>query len=596
MMSTATATTVKSLLSTLTDIFSDAFQAAGLDRTYGDVVVSQRADLGQFQCNGALAAAKEQKQNPRAVAQLVLDNLPQREIFAELSLAGPGFINIILTDDYLAGYLNRIAADERLSVEPVAEPKNVLVDYGGANVAKSMHVGHLRSAIIGESIKRVFRFMGDNVLGDVHLGDWGLQMGQLIVELKRERPDLPYFDPDFTGPYPEESPVTIRDLEVLYPQGSKRAKEDPEVAEAARQATMELQQHRPGYFALWRHFVNVSIVELKRDYGKLGVNFDLWLGESDVQDRLPAMIDGLRQQGHVESSQGAEVIYLPPQGEEKELNPLILVKSDGGVMYGTTDLGTIEQRVKDYNVDQILYVVDARQAYHFQQVFRAARLTGIATDVDMEHVGFGTMNGADGKPFKTREGGTMKLSDLIAMGVEEATKRMAEAGIAQDYPEEEKEEIARKVGIAAVKYADLMNHRTSDYLFDLEKFTRFEGRTGAYLLYAAVRIKSVLRKAAERDFEPGEIIAPDDRSRELALMLTGLPEAVRLAYDKRAPNFLSEFVYNLAQSFSRFYDKCHILSEENAALRASWLGLVNLCLREFELVLDLLGIEIPERM
>jgi arginyl-tRNA synthetase len=587
---------LKSLLSTLTDIFADAFASLGLDRSYGEVVVSQRSDLGQFQCNGALAAAKAQKSNPRVIAQSVLDELQRREIFRELSLAGPGFINITLTDEFLAGWMEDVARDERLGVPAVEKPRNIVIDYGGANVAKSMHVGHLRSAIIGESIKRVLRFMGDNAIGDVHLGDWGLQMGQLIVELRREQPELPYFDPDYPGPYPEESPVTIEHLEVLYPQASKRAKEDPTVMEEARIATMELQQGRPGYRALWRHFVDVSVAALKRDYASLGVHFDLWLGESDTQEGIPEMVERLRAEGYVVPSEGAEVIHLPPQGEEKEINPLILVKSDGGVMYGTTDLATIEQRVKELHAEVILYVVDARQAHHFQQVFRAARITGIAGGAELEHIPFGTMNGPDGKPFKTRAGGNMRLSDLIRMALDEAAKKMVEARIAIDYPVEEREEIARKVGIAAVKFADMINHRTSDYLFDLDKFTRFEGRTGPYLLYAAVRIKSILRKAAEQGFEPGAILPPGERERELVLTLVGLPEAIDMAYRTRAPNYLTEYIYNLAQAFSRFYDKCHILSEENAKLRASWLGLVQLCLREFELALDLLGIEIPERM
>ncbi len=587
---------MKSLLDTISDIFGDAFESIGAERRFGEAVVSARPDLGQFQCNGALAVAKARGENPRAIAESVLTALKDREMFGSLTLAGPGFINISLTDQYLGDWINGIRLDERLGVPLAASPKNVVVDYGGANVAKSMHVGHLRSAIIGESIKRLLRFMGEKVVGDVHLGDWGLQMGMLIVELRERRPDMIYFDPEQTGPYPEESPVTIEDLEEMYPKASARAKGDEVVMEAARAATAELQGGRPGYKALWRHFVNVSIVALKRDYAALNVDFDLWLGESDTQDRIPSMVERLREGGYVERSEGAEVIYLPPVGDEKEIPPLILVKSDGGVMYGTTDLATIEQRVEELHADQILYVVDQRQSHHFQQVFRAARRTGIAGKTEMEHVGFGTMNGADGRPFKTREGGNMRLNDLITMAVEQGEKRITEAGIAQDYPEEERKEIARKVGIAAVKYADLMNHRSSDYLFDLEKFTRFEGRTGAYLLYAAVRVQSILRKAEERGFAPGPILPPGENERELVLLLTQLPEALDLALRKRGPNHICDFVYNLAQAFSRFYDKCHILREEDPARRASWLALAELCLRQFRLALDLLAIEVPERM
>jgi len=588
---------VQSLLSTLTSIFEDAFTAQGLDRSFGEVTVSQRPDLGQFQCNGALPAAKQAKQNPRAIAQGIVDGLKNRPMFADLSLAGPGFINITLTDEYLEEWINRIDGDERLGCARKVDPCNVVLDFGGPNVAKSMHVGHLRSSIIGDSLQRLFRFVGDNVTSDIHMGDWGTQMGMLITELRRREPDLPYFDPDFSGPYPEESPVTMEDLEMLYPQASGRCKEDPEAMEEARIATAELQQGRPGYMALWRHFVDVSIAALRRDFGSLGVTFDLWLGESDASPRIPTMIERLKEKGLVDISQGAQVIHLPPREGEKEVPPLILVKSDGGVMYGTTDLATIEQRVNDLEADIIIYVVDARQALHFEQVFRAARITGIApTGVALEHAPFGTMNGRDGRPFKTRAGGVMKLQDLIQMAREQAELRMQEADIAQDYPEEERREIARKVGIAAVKYADLSNHRTSDYIFDLEKFTRFEGRTGAYLLYAAVRIKSILRKAAERGFAPGRILAPGSRERELVLTLAGLPEAIAMSYDKRAPNYLCDYIYALAQAFSRFYQNCHILSEENEALRGSWLALAALCLRQFELVLGLLGIEIPERM
>jgi arginyl-tRNA synthetase len=587
---------VKSLLATLTDIFGDAFEAAGIERSLGEVVVSQRPELGQFQCNGALPAAKRLGQNPRTAAQAVLDALGSREIFADLSLAGPGFINITLTDEYLGRWASEVAADARLGVPTVESPRSVVLDFGGPNVAKAMHVGHLRSPIIGDSLQRLFRFLGDNVTSDVHLGDWGTQMGMLITELRREQPGLPYFDEAFTGPYPSESPVTIDDLESLYPRASARSKEDAEAKEAARIATMELQQGRPGYRALWRHFVDVSTVALKRDLGSLGVYFDLWLGESDAQPRIPAMIERLEREGFVEESQGARVIALPPEPDGRELNPLILVKSDGGVMYGTTDLATIEQRVEELGAELILYVVDARQQEHFRQVFSAARLTGIARGAAMEHIMFGTVNGSDGRPFKTRAGGVMKLQDMIAMAQSEAAKRMDEQEIALDYSAEEREEIARKVGIAALKYADLSNHRTSDYILDLARFTKFEGRTGAYLLYAAVRCKSVLRRNAEEGVTPGPILAPTDRERPLLLVMSQLPEALQASYEKRAPNYVAEFVYNLAQELSRFYHECHILSEENLELRRSWLGLVELCLRYFELALGLLGMEIPERM
>lgn len=577
-------------------MFGEAFAAQGLDKKYGEVVVSQRPDLGQFQCNGALPAAREAKQNPRAVAQAVLDAVQPKDIFADLSLAGPGFINITLTDAFLAERIDAVAQDERLGVPAVETPRHVIIDFGGPNVAKAMHVGHLRSSIIGDSLQRVFRFMGENITSDVHLGDWGTQMGMLITELQRVRPDLPYFDAAYTGPYPEESPISIEDLEALYPQASMRAKSDEEAAGAARLATAELQQGRPGYRALWQHFVNISKAALKRDFAALGVHFDLWLGESDTQDRIPAMITRLEQGGFLEESEGARVVRVADEEENGALPPLIIVKSDGGVMYGTTDLATIEHRVEDLHADLMMYVVDARQSSHFKQVFEAARRTGIAASAEMEHIGFGTMNGTDGKPFKTRAGGVMKLQDLLQMAREQALNRMEENGIAQEYPEEEQLDIAQKVGIAAVKYADLMNHRTSDYIFDLVKFTRFEGRTGAYLLYAAVRIKSILRKAAERGLTAGHIIIGSPEERDLVLLVQQLPEIVEATWRNRAPNHLSDYIFTLAQVFSRFYQNCPILQEEKAEVQASRLALAALCLRTFEQVLYLLGIEIPERM
>ncbi len=588
---------MQSLLSHLSELFAHAFEAAGLDRAFGEVVVSQRPDISQFQCNGALPAAKAAKQNPRAVAQSVLDAVQSRDIFADLSLAGPGFINITLTDEFLTARVNAVAADERLGCTPVSQPRTVVIDFGGPNVAKAMHVGHLRSSIIGDSLQRVFRYAGDRVVSDVHLGDWGTQMGMLITELQREQPDLPYFDSGYTGPYSDESPISIEDLEAMYPRASARAKAETEAADAARTATAELQQGRPGYFALWKHFVAISRAALMRDFADLGVHFDLWLGESDAQPRIPAMIARLDAAGFLKESDGARVIYLADAEEEKQtMTPLIVVKSDGGVMYGTTDLATIEQRVGDLHADLILYVVDARQSAHFRQVFEAARLTGIAGSVELEHIGFGTMNGTDRKPFKTRAGGVMKLQDLLRMATEQALARMTEAKIAEGYSEEERNDIARKVGIASVKYADLMNHRTTDYIFDIEKFVRFEGRTGAYLLYAAVRIKSVLRKAGDQQMKPGPIVITGSEERDLVLMLQQLPEVLAATYANRAPNHLCEYIFTLAQSFSRFYQNCPMISEQNESVRSSRLALAGLCLCTFERVLNLLGMEIPERM
>jgi arginyl-tRNA synthetase len=589
-----------SLKQHLSAIFSDAFEAYGLDRKYGEVVISDRPDLGQFQCNGALAAAKAnangQKQNPRTIAQGVIDRLKDQNSFNDILLAGPGFINISLSDEFLAAHVQGIAHDERLGCAPVAQSRQVIVDFGGPNVAKPMHVGHLRSSVIGDSLQRLYRFMGNRVMSDIHLGDWGTPMGMLICELARRRPDLPYFNPAYTGPYPAEAPVTILDLQEMYPTASARCKQDEQEMAAALQATVELQQGRPGYRALWRHFVEISIKDLKEDFDGLGITFDLWLGESDYHDQLPNIVEQLQQHGQAHFSEGALVIPLAEGNGQPELPPLILVKSDGGYLYGTTDLATLLQRVNDFQADLILYVVDARQGMHFKQLFQAAHRLGLAQGVQLEHVAFGTVNGPDGKPFKSRAGGVMQLKELIALVIEAALNRMAETGIAHHLAEPERLLVARQVGIAALKYADLMNHRTSDYVFDPEKFTKFEGRTGPYLLYTAVRIKSILRKAEERAITRGPILPPTDQDRDLMLLLTQLPEAIQAAYLSYAPNHLCDFAYNLAQGFNHFYNRCHILHEADPARRGSWLALARLSLAELELLLSLLGIEIPERM
>ncbi len=587
-----------SLRARLTAIVSDAFEDAGYDRAYGEVRSSDRPDLGQFQCNGALAAARPHGTAPREIAGQVVERLDSDPRLRDVSVAGPGFINLTVTDRRLAGHLGDVAGDDRLGAGPHERVRKVVVDYGGPNVAKPMHVGHLRAAIIGESVKRLGRFVGHEVVGDVHLGDWGLQMGLLIAELRLRRPELPYFDPDSTGPYPEESPVSLDELERLYPAANERAETDPEFAEAARRATFELQQGRPGYRALWRHFVDTSVSELRRDYARLGVEFDLWMGESDVQDRIPALLERLETDGLAYESEGALVMDVSEPDDAKELPPLMLRKSDGAVLYGTTDLATIEQRVEELGAEVIIYVVDNRQAHHFTQVFRGARRAGIAPpEIELEHAGFGTMNGPDGKPFRTREGGVMRLKDLVALVTEKARQRMAELEMARDYPDEERESIARTVGTATLKYADLMNHRAKDYVFDLDRFSAFEGRTGPYLLYSAVRTRSILRKAAEQGLESGDPLPPvSDLERDLMLKLAEFPDRVNLAFEGRAPNHLCEYGFDLANAFNRFYHEHHILGEPDRERQASWLAVAETFVRTLELALDLLGIEVPERM
>jgi arginyl-tRNA synthetase len=589
---------MESLTQQLTRLVGDAFASAALDRRYGEVLVSGRPDLGQFQCNGALTAAKQSDRSPRQIAQEIGDILAPMPLFQTVTVAGPGFINLSVRDEYLASHIQAMATSERLGCAATPFPIKIVVDYGGPNVAKPLHVGHLRAAIIGESLKRVARFLGHHVIGDVHLGDWGLQMGMLISEMERRQPDLPYFDPDYMGPYPADSPVTIADLEEMYPQASQRAQGDPEAMEAARQATYELQQGRPGYRALWQHFVDVSVADLKSDYDRLNIQFDLWLGESDTQDRIPGLIVRLLAQGHAYESQGAIVVDVSDAESEHDLPPLMLVKSDGAVLYGTTDLATIDQRVQDLQAEQILYVVDSRQSDHFRQVFRAAYKTGIAlASVGLEHAGFGTMNGADGKPFKTRAGGVMKLKELIEMVTQKAMERMHEAKIAVDYPAEEKAEVARMVGVAMLKYGDLMNHRTKNYIFDLERFSTFEGKTGPYLLFTAVRCKSILRKAREQNLHPGELRPPaSEIEQALMLKIDELQDRLAFTYTERAPNHLCDYVYTLAVAFNRFYERHHILREADPVQQVSWLALVKLTGDVFEQTLDLLGIEVPERM
>lgn len=589
---------MNSLLQNLTTRVGDAFASAGYDRAAGQVTLSDRPDLGRFQCNGALPAAKRAGRKPRDVAQEVLAALqtaPGAEaVFAKLDVAGPGFINIDVTDAFALEHAGLL---DRHGCNPVERPLEIVIDYGGPNVAKPMHVGHLRSSIIGDSLKRVARALGHRVVGDVHLGDWGLQMGMLIAELERRDPSLPYFDAEKRDGFPTESPVTIDDLQVMYPEASQRAKSDPEAMEAARRATKELQEGRPGYVALWRHFVDVSVAELKADFETLGITFDLWLGESDVNDAIPSLVERLKASGHAVMSEGALIVEVAEAGDKRELPPLLLMKSDGAVLYGTTDLATIAQRV-EAGAELVLYVVDNRQSDHFTQVFRAARKTGIAPpNVTLEHVGYGTMNGTDGKPFKTRAGGVMRLKDLLESVTAKARERMAEAEVAVGYSEREKDVIAKAVGLAALKYADLQNHRTKDYVFDLDRFSAFEGKTGPYLLYATVRMKSILQKAAERGFAPGAFMAPASASeRDLVFALLRLPDVVHNTFAARAPSYLAEYAHDLAVAFNRFYTEHHILSETDGDRRAAWLALVALTAKTLEQSLNMLGLDVPNRM
>ncbi|MEH6547492.1 MAG: arginine--tRNA ligase [Sneathiella sp.] len=586
-----------SLLTQLSALAGKAFTALDLNPAFGKVVVSQRRELGQFQCNGALGAAKQAKRNPREIAEQIVTQLEQTGLFRDLSLAGPGFINLRLNDDFLTGHLTELAEDPFFGCRQNHDPQKIIIDFGGPNVAKAMHVGHLRATIIGESLRRLHEFLGNNIISDVHFGDWGLPMGLLIKEIEQTEPGLIYFDSAFSGPYPEQSPVSGEELQVLYPAASARSKSDPAFLEGAREATFELQKGRAGYRALWQHMRDISIADTRKDFDLLGAHFTEWKGEADTNEHISLMLERLQAEGYSELSEGAIVVQVKEETDKKEMPPLILQKSDGAVMYGTTDLATIEQRVEERDPDQILYVVDARQSLHFEQVFRAAvKCKSVRSGCHLEHIGFGTVNGKDGKPLKTRDGGVVRLRALIEDAISEARKVVAETGMSERFDDAELDDISQKVGLAAIKYADLSNQRMSNYVFDLERFTKFEGRTGPYQMYAAVRIKSMLRRAAEQGYSDGRLIATADAERNLMLALAGLQETVTAATEKNAPNILCDHVYNLTQEFNAFYHDCHVLGEQDTEVRASRLKLCTIALRQIELVLNILGIDVPERM
>lgn len=578
-----------------------AFAAIGAPPELGRVTPSDRPDLADFQSNGALAAAKRLGKNPREIAAAVADRLAGDPRLAGIEIAGPGFINLKIADATLADRANEIAADLRLGAGSVAVPRRVIVDYGGPNVAKPMHVGHLRASIIGESIKRLYRFRGDEVIGDAHFGDWGYQMGLLIGAVMDEVPAIRALvdDGNASGAAPADlSPldaVTLSDLDRFYPEAAATGKADTEYRDRARKITMGLQSKQPGYYALWERFRAVTQVALERDFHALGIDFDWWKGESDVEHLIAPMVAELDAKGLLVDDQGARIIRVVQQGDKRELPPLLVVSSEGSAMYGTTDLATILDRQQAFDPHLVIYCVDQRQADHFEIVFRAAYQAGYAQDGQLEHIGFGTMNGTDGKPFKTREGGVLKLNDLIEMTRSKARERLTEAGLGENMAPAEFEDIAGKVAVAALKFADLQNFRGTSYVFDLDRFTSFEGKTGPYLLYQAVRVKSLLRRAAAEGFGQGVIIISEPAERDLVLTLDAFDSALTEAYDKKAPHALAEHAYRLSQAFSKFYAACPMLSAE-PAIRSSRLTLAATTLSQLELTLDLLGISVPERM
>lgn len=587
---------MEKLIETLSKIVGDAFEECGYERSFGSVTISSRSDLGQFQCNGALAASKKYNKSPIIISNEVLKIIKLNSVFKDVSSAGPGFININIEDSILVHYLNNMSKDNKYGCSTTNNPMKIIIDYGGANVAKPLHVGHLRSAIIGESIKRISRFLGHNVIGDVHLGDWGLQIGMVICEVKRRMPELPYFDEDYKGGYPTDSPFTIAELEEIYPSASTFAKKNIEAMEEARKATFELQNGRNGYIALWKHILNVSIDDLKKNYNALNVDFDLWLGESDSNDYVDEMIDYLKMNNYTYESEGALVVDVAKESDAYIIPPVIILKSDGAILYSTTDLATIWQRVKDYNPNQIIYVVDKRQGLHFEQVFRCAKRTNIVNNnLLLTFIGFGTMNGKDGKPFKTREGGVMRLQDLIKIIQNSVLIRLDED---KGLNTSEMNDIARKVGLAALKYGDLSNQVTKDYIFDIERFSSFEGNTGPYILYTVVRIKSIISKAYEVVNHMEHLIHEpySQGERELMLKLSKFNEIVDLSFIEKAPNKLCEYIYELSNLFNKFYHDNKIISEENFEKKNSWLSLISLTKNVLEISLDLLGIEVPDRM
>ena len=594
---------MKTLIDLITEQVTNAFTGQGYDAKYGKVTLSNRPDLCEYQCNGAMAAAKEYKCAPFMISDKIAQALAENELFESVESVKPGFINMKVSPAYLAKYVSDMKADEgRFGCDKAAHPKTIIVDYGGANVAKPLHVGHLRSAVIGESIKRIGKFMGHHMIGDVHLGDWGLQMGLIIVELKERKPDLVYYDESYTGEYPKEAPFTISELEDIYPTASKKSKEDEVFREAAMEATSQLQAGRRGYRALLAHILDVSVTDLKKNYDNLNVSFELWKGESDAQPYIPDMVQMMKDKGFAYMSEGALVVDVKEDTDTKEVPPCIILKSDGASLYSTTDLATIVMRMQDYNPDAIIYLTDQRQSMHFVQVFRCARKTGlVGPDVELTHIGFGTMNGKDGKPFKTRDGGVMRLEYLLDEINEEMLKKITENQKEKenlDISEEEAKQTAKTVALAAVKYGDLSNQASKDYCFDIERFTSFEGNTGPYILYTIVRIKSILKKYTAKNSLPDAPIlgAHSASEKNLMLVLSRFNAMMENAYEEKAPHKICAYIYELANAFNGFYHETKILSEEDFKVQASYIGLLVLTKNILETCIDVLGFSAPDRM
>ncbi len=590
---------MKKIIDLIAVQITTAFTECNYDAKYAKVTLSNRPDLCEYQCNGALAAAKEYKKAPIMIANEVVEKLSANDIFSSVEAVMPGFINLKISESFLSEYLENMSNDtERLGCEKTANPIKIIIDYGGPNVAKPLHVGHLRSAIIGESIKRISRFIGHEVIGDVHLGDWGLQMGLIITELKKRKPELVYFDDSYEGEYPTEAPFTISELEEIYPYASGYSKEHPEYKEEAMEATFLLQNGKKGYQALLKHILNVSVTDLKKNYQNLDVSFDLWNGESDAQPYIPDMVKYLKDNNYAYISEGALVVDVKEETDTKEIPPCMILKSDGASLYNTTDLATIVMRMKLDNPDKILYVVDKRQELYFEQVFRCAKKTKLVNEnTELQFLGFGTMNGKDGKPFKTREGGVMRLENLITQINEEMYNKIKENRESLD--EEEARNIAKIVGLSAVKYGDLSNQASKDYIFDIDRFTSFEGDTGPYILYTTVRIKSILAKYVENGGSLDNLsmgLAKSESEKALMLELTKFNSVIEASYEETAPHKICSYIYDLANAFNRFYHETKIISEEDKTVQAGWIKLLVLTRDVLETSINLLGFEAPEKM
>lgn len=574
-----------------------AFEKAGYGKELAKVTLSNRPDLCEYQSNGAMAGAKKYKKAPIMIAEDVVNYLKDSTCISEATAVKPGFINLKIDSSFVADYLNKMSDDEALGLTKAENPKTIVVDFGGPNVAKPLHVGHLRSGVIGESVKRICRKVGHHVLGDIHLGDWGYQMGLIITELKKRQPQLPYFDDSFEGEYPTEAPFTIGELEEIYPTASAYAKEHEEYREEALHATYLLQNGHRGYTAVWNHIMNVSVADLKKNYKNLNIEFDLWKGESDAQKYIPDMIQRLKEEGYAHIDDGALVIDVKEESDTKEIPPCMIQKSDGASLYGTTDLATLVQREEDYDPDKVIYVVDKRQELHFVQVFRAAKKTGIVKeDTELKFLGFGTMNGKDGKPFKTREGGVMRLENLISEINDKMFEKITDNRTVE---ENEAKETAKKIAIAAIKYGDLSNQAAKDYIFDVDRFTSFEGNTGPYILYTIVRIKSILNKYREAGNEMDALqIAGAHSESEKALMLEVCKynSVIQTAYEEIAPHKICAYIYDLANAFNHFYHETKILAEEDKEKQKSYIALLMITKKVLESCIDVLGFEAPERM